>query len=183
MDVQLAKQQYAVRTHRGADLVLGGVLLWSVFGGLGLLLPESPERALVYLFGAGLLLPLGLLIAAARGRDLLVRDNPLSMLAGLLGAVKILFIPLMLGAYFLVPEAVPWFLEVLVGAHFLPFSWLYDSPAYLFCSVAITAVSAGTGLLLPAADFTATPFAVALALLATVALLARERRVTRKDAP
>ena len=61
MSIKEAKQLYvAQRTERGIDLILSGGVLWSVSGILGLLLPESPERTLAYLFGAGLLFPLGL---------------------------------------------------------------------------------------------------------------------------
>jgi hypothetical protein len=57
----------------------------------------------------------------------------------------------MLGAYFATPQMAPWYLAVLVGAHFLPFSWLFEGRAYLFAAVA-TSLSAGlTGWLLPLA--------------------------------
>ncbi len=119
MTVQTARHDLARRTRCGIAYILAGVLLWTIFGALGLTLPDSPRNGLIYLFGAGLLWPLGLAIGAALKLDLFARGNPLTSLAGLLGGVQILFIPLMIGAYVTTPQAVPWYLAVLVGAHLL----------------------------------------------------------------
>ena len=64
MTVQAAKHDLAQRTRCGLAYILAGVLLWMVFGVLGLALPDSPRNGLIYLFGAGLLWPLGLAIGA-----------------------------------------------------------------------------------------------------------------------
>jgi hypothetical protein len=174
MTVQTARHDLARRTRCGIAYILAGVLLWTVFGALGLTLPDSPRNGLIYLFGAGLLWPLGLAIGAALRLDLFARDNPLTSLAGLLGSVQILFIPLMIGAYVTTPQAVPWYLAVLVGAHFLPFAWLYDSRAYVFCAVATVAAAGLSAWMLPAATYIVTPFAVAAVLAVTVVLLVRQ---------
>lgn len=170
-NLEILKRDLARRSWRGLPNILAGVLLWATFGVLGIILPATPQRALVYLYGAGALLPLGMLIAALLRIDLFAKGNPLALLGGYLGGLQILFIPLMLGAYFTTPQLVPWYLGVLVGAHFLPFAWLYDSRAYLFGALATTAAAALTGWLLPALPFVAPPFAVAAVLLLTALLL------------
>ncbi len=148
--------------------------VWTVFGTLGVVIPDMPQKALIYLAGAGMLWPLGLLVGSLLKFDLFTKDNPLSTLAGLIGGLQILFIPLMIGAYATTPLYVPWYLGVLVGAHFLPFVWVYDSRAYLFAAIATTAVAALTGWLAPEATYVLTPFAVVAVLLVTLALLWRE---------
>jgi hypothetical protein len=80
----------------------------------------------------------------------------------------------MIGAYVTTPQAVPWYLAVLVGAHFLPFAWLYDSRAYVFCAVATVAAAGLSAWMLPAATYIVTPFAVAAVLAVTVVLLVRQ---------
>ncbi len=175
MDLQTMKRDLARRSWRGLPNILAAVGLWTVFGALGMILPDTPQRALIYLFGAGLLLPFGLLIAALLRVDLFARGNPLALLGGYLGGLQILFIPLMVGAYLATPQFVPWYLGVLVGAHFLPFAWLYDSRAYLLGSIVTAIAAALTGWLLPALTYVATPFAVVAALLLTSLLLWRER--------
>jgi hypothetical protein len=173
MTVQAAKHDLARRTRCGLAYILAGVLLWTVFGVLGLALPDSPRNGLIYLFGAGLLWPLGLAIGAALKLDLFARGNPLAPLAGLLGGVQILFIPLMIGAYMATPRMVPWYLAVLSGAHLLPFTWLYENSAYLFCAVVMVAVAGLTGWLLPSMTYVVTPLAIAAVLASTAWLLAR----------
>ncbi|MFO7684310.1 MAG: hypothetical protein R6X34_30130 [Chloroflexota bacterium] len=104
----------------------------------------------------------------------MAKGNSLGILAGLMGGLQILFIPVMLGAYFATPQMVPWYLAVLVGAHFLPFSWLFEGRAYLFAAVA-TSLSAGlTGWLLPDSTYVVTPLVVVVVLIITAVLLQRE---------
>jgi len=174
MDLQTMKHDLAHRSRRGLPNILAGVGLWSAFGALGLLLPDTPQRALIYLFGTGLLLPLGLLLAALLRVDLFAKGNPLAQLGGYLGGLQILFIPLMVGAYLATPQFVPWYLGVLLGAHFLPFAWLYESRAYLVGALGTSGAAALTGWLAPTLTFVATPFAVAGVLLVTALLLWRE---------
>lgn len=183
MTLKQLKQDLARRSGRGISNIIAGVILWSLFGLLGLVVPDVPQRALIYLFGAGLLLPLGLLLGRLLKLDLLAPDNPLARLGGLIGAVQILFIPLMLGAYATTPQLVPWYLGVLVGAHFLPFAWLYDSRAYLVLAIGTTAAAALTGWLLPAHTFVATPLAVAAVLLVGARLLWGEQRTAPHPLP
>src|SRR4051812_44044567 len=86
MTAQTARLDLAWHTRCGIAHILVGVLLWLVFGVLGLTLSDSPRNGLIYLFGAGLLWPLGLTIGAALKLDLFASDNPLTSLAGLLFA-------------------------------------------------------------------------------------------------
>ncbi len=57
MTINEAKHDLARRSRRGITNIGAGVLLWTTFGVLGMVLPPSPQRALIYLFGAGMLLP------------------------------------------------------------------------------------------------------------------------------
>lgn len=139
-------------------------------------LVQPDVRQEVRTFGAGVLFPLSLLLARLRGLDTSAQGNPLGVLAGLLGAVQILYIPVLLGAYYLAPDAVPWFLGALVGAHLLPFGWLYGGAGYLLAAVGTTAAAGLTGRLPLDGTYVSTPFAVAAVLAAPTMLLLRESR-------
>lgn len=178
-DLDTLRQDLRARTARGSSALLGGIGLWIAFAILGLVLPAGPDRALIYLFGAGALFPLSLLIARLRGLDPWAQDNPLGTLAGMLGAVQLLYIPVMLGVFFLAPGAVPWFLGVLVGAHLLPFVWVYGGSGYLVAAVGTAAVAGLTGWIVPEHAYTATPLAVAAVLAVAAALVHREGRTDR----
>ncbi len=182
MDFSTTKSAYARVTQRGINNILGGILLWTTFGVLSLLLPDrlpltnQPHEAIVYLFGAGLLFPLGLLIGQWMGIDTFAKDHPMSLLSGLIGGLQILFIPVMLGAYFASPESVPWYLASLVGAHFLPFYWVYDSIAYLIGALGLVLVAVVAALFAPALTFLIVPFGVATVLLVVAFVLNRENQ-------
>ena len=179
MTIEESKRDLARRTRRGISNILAGVLLWTLFAVLGILLPPSPEKALIYLFGAGLLLPMGLGLGALLRFDMFAKGNPLTQLAGLLGGLQILFIPLMIGAYYASPQMVPWYLAVLVGAHFLPFSWLYESRGYWFAAVATSVGGGLSGWLFPEQAFVMTPLLVAGVLAITAVLLLQEIKSDR----
>lgn len=167
------------RTGRGINAIVAGIGLWSVFTALGAVVPNEFVLALCYVFGAGLLFPLSLLVARAMKLDTFAKGNPLAPLAGLTGTLQLLFTPLMIGATFLVPAAVPWFLAVLVGAHFLPFSWLFASKAYVFAAVAMPVLAGLAGWLLPTLVPIVAPAAVVAVLVVTAIMLARENAADR----
>lgn len=163
----------SARTGRGINAIIAGIGLWTVFAILGLVIRNEFVLALCYVFGSGLLFPLSLLVAKAMRLDTYAKGNGLGTLAGIIGSVQILFIPLMVGAILLLPAAVPWFLAVLVGAHFLPFSWLFASRAYVFAAVSIPVAAGLIGLLLPAIVPVAVPLTVVVLLAVTAVGLAR----------
>jgi hypothetical protein len=77
INIQIIKLDLARRTWRGLNNILAGILLWGGFAVLGMILPDSSLKALVYLFGAGLLFPLGLLIGKLLKIDMFAQGNPL----------------------------------------------------------------------------------------------------------
>jgi len=174
----------SARTARGINAIVAGIGLWTLFTILGIVLRSEFVLALCYVFGSGLLFPLSLVVARWMRIDTFAKGNPLGPLAGVNGAVQILFIPLMLGAVFFIPTAVPWFLAVLVGAHFLPYAWLYSSRAYVVASVAIPVVAGLIGILTPfilpeLATLIvpiAAPAAVVVILAIVAAMLVKENR-------
>lgn len=166
----------AARTGRGINATTAGIVLWAIFAALGAVIADDRILALFYVLGAGLLFPFSLVVAKVMKLDTFAKGNPIAPLAGLLGAVQILYIPLMIGALLVVPHMVPWFLAVLVGAHFLPYAWLFRSRAYVFASVSIPLAAGAVGWLLPDLARFAAPGAVVVLLAITTFLLARENR-------
>ena len=182
MDFQTTKMRYAAMTGRGINNIIAGVMLWGTLGALGIVLPDTLSvagqwhKAIFYLFGAGLLFPLGLLVGYLMKVDTFARGHPMAKLSGLIGGMQILFIPIMLGVYFASPAHVPWVLASLVGAHLLPFYWVYDSRAYLFGSLGLVTMAAGTGFVMPAQSFVIVPFGVVLVLAGMAVMLWRANK-------
>ena len=173
------RQDLSRRTGRGLNAIVAGILLWATFTILGVFISDSFVLALAYVFGAGTLFPLSLLVAKLLRLDPFASGNPLGTLAGLLGAVQVLFIPLMIGAVLTVPTMVPWFLAVLVGAHFLPFSWVYTSRAYLIAAISMPLTAGLCAWLFPVAVPIVVPSIVTAVLILVAVLLSKENAKTR----
>lgn len=106
MNVVEAKKDLAIKTKRGLPIILAGVLFWIVMSIIGFALSEK-QVVWVYLIGMGCVFPFGLMIAAILKIDMFAKGNPLGVLAGLIGGINVLNIPLVLLAYFQFPEWLP----------------------------------------------------------------------------
>ena len=154
---------------------MAGLLFWLAAGGSAFFLPEEAV-VWVYVFGVGVVFPLGILLARLMNIDIFAKGNPLGALAGIIGGVQILFAPIVILLVFREPQWLPFVLGVLNGAHFLPYVWVYDSKTYLFHSVAVTGVAAVTGAVYMSSAFTITPFAIAVVFAITLIGLYAESR-------
>ena len=170
-----AKRALARSTKRGFPVILAGLLFWLAAGGSAFFLPEEAV-VWVYVFGVGVVFPLGILLARLMNIDIFAKGNPLGALAGIIGGVQILFAPIVILLVFREPQWLPFVLGVLNGAHFLPYVWVYDSKTYLFHSVAVTGVAAVTGAVYMSSAFTITPFAIAVVFAITLIGLYAESR-------
>lgn len=162
----------AVSSRRGLPMIITGTLFWLVAGLAGFL--DHAITVWVYLYGIGLIFPVGILIAKAMKIDLFAGDNPLAVLAGVIGGMQILFAPLVILILFQMPDYIPFTVGVLTGAHFLPYVVIYRSKAYLFLSIGTVAVAALTGALALEHTFLITPFALTAVYLVTCLWLMRE---------
>jgi len=184
MLVEDAKREIARRTRHGMGNVITQLVIWLALGISSFLFPETDQVAVVYVIGLAALWPLNLIVSRLLNVDLIIKNNPLSRLAALVGALPLLFVPLLTGVYFTAPQMAPWTLGVLASAQFLISIWIYDSLAYLFCTLGIIEVATLIGWLAPGATFIATPFAVGSILLITATLvggaISSSKRATRR---
>ncbi|MGQ0514920.1 DUF7010 family protein, partial [Bacillus sp. D-CC] len=74
------------------------------------------------------------------------KGNPLGILAGLIGGINVLNIPLVLLAYFQFPEWLPFVVAMLIGVHFIPYVWIYESKSYGLLSVGTVFVTSVCGI-------------------------------------
>lgn len=148
----------ASSSKRGLPMILTGVLFWLIAGLAGLL--DHTITVWVYLYGIGVIFPLGLLVGKLMNIDMLAKDNPLAVLSGVVGGMQILFAPVIILVLFELPNYIPFTVGVLTGAHFLPFAVIYKSKAYIFQSLATVAAAALTGFLLHEHTFLVTPFTI-----------------------
>ncbi|MED2187123.1 DUF7010 family protein [Bacillus wiedmannii] len=147
MNILEAKRDLAQRTKRGFPVIIAGILFWIVASVMGILLSEK-QVVWVYLIGMGCVFPFGLMIAAILKIDMFAKGNPLGTLAGLIGGINVLNIPFVLLAYFQFPEWLPFVVAMLIGVHFIPYVWIYESKSYGLLSVTVVYLLTLIGLLI-----------------------------------
>ena len=76
MSVQEARQALAVTTKRGIPLIMAGVLFW-MFAGISQWIFSDSMVPWVYVYGVGVVFPLGIFLASLMKIDIFAKDNPL----------------------------------------------------------------------------------------------------------
>ncbi|MEQ1871817.1 MAG: hypothetical protein ABL961_17505 [Vicinamibacterales bacterium] len=141
MEIENAQRELRTAYLGGSPGMLAASLLWCASAALGAL--SGPRAAIVATSVGGTLIhPAGLLFLRFIGRrPVLSSDNPIRQLA----VQAALVIPLALPIVWAVAlYNVTWFfpaLMILVGAHYLPFAFLYGMPEYV--GLAVVLVGAG----------------------------------------
>lgn len=101
---------------------------------------EPGPLALFFLIATALVYPLGWWLDRLCGGDLLARGHPLSGMIVMLAATEALGWPMLAILFRHDIGLLAFALAAMLGAHFVPFGWLYRSPSYY-------AVGVGTLLL------------------------------------
>ncbi|PEB51880.1 hypothetical protein CON65_15245 [Bacillus pseudomycoides] len=175
MNVLEAKRDLAKRTKRGLPVVLAGLIFWIIASIAGSILPEK-YTVWVYLIGMGCVFPVGLMLAALLKIDMFAKGNPMGSLGGIIGAINVLNIPLVVFVYFQMPEWLPFTVAVLVGVHFLPYVWIYESKSYGLLSVGTVLVTSICGVLFSEKGFIVIPIAVTAVYVITIVGLSIENK-------
>jgi hypothetical protein len=129
MDFLTSHSDLINATHRGFAFLITNGIGWIIAGILALRWPVKRTATLLLLMGF-------VTIPAAFGvRELLgfpdyPDENPLNQLGILLAFVPAVAIPAVIIAYIKYPLYMPSVMAALLGGHFLPYSWLYQTNIY-----------------------------------------------------
>ncbi|WP_025027935.1 DUF7010 family protein [Caldalkalibacillus mannanilyticus] len=178
MGIDEAKRSIAIAAKRGIPMILSGSIFWLLVGVLSLFTSHN-VLSLVYLFGIGLVFPIGILLSKILKIDLFSSGNPLGTLGGIVGGVQLFFVPIVIMVYLHQPAWIPFVIGVLTGAHFLPYAWIYNSKTYIFLAVGTTGVASFTGFFLLDSSYTVIPFGIVIIYLLTILGLIRENKRDR----
>lgn len=118
-------------TRRGIGMTLSACLYWlalsavSAWAGL-----DARVLGVFFLVATALVYPLGWLLDRWCGGDLLARGHPFRSLIYVFAATQALGWPMLALLLVRDQELLSFALAALLGAHFVPFGWLYRSPSY-----------------------------------------------------
>lgn len=166
-------------TLGGVGATFSGALFWAAMAATLLLRGLSVDAlAWSVVLGGAAVHPLGFVLNRWLGGDILARGHPWASLIWTLGATQLLGWVTVAVLFAQAPALVPFGLATLVGAHFLPFAWIYRSVPYALLG-ATTVVGVG---LMQLFWHDAAPLPIAVGMAGTMAIggLAERRRLLRK---
>jgi hypothetical protein len=176
MNVREVQSDLMQRTKKGVAMFYVGTFYWFLMGLLSFFEMHINLLGLIYLIGIGMLFPLGILVSNLLKIDFIAKDNELSNFAGVIGGMQLLFAPILIMVYIERIEWLPFFIAVLTGAHFLPFSVLYKSKGFIFQSIAVVLMASVVGFIFMDYVYTILPFGLGVVYLITSFLLQSENR-------
>ncbi len=145
-DVNRLKIDYAVRQKKGLPFILASAVLWTVMLAAHLTSLDTSVKNIVAMCCSALLVPVALLFGRIVRVDIFSRENPLSSLSVVAALNQLLYLPIVLWAMYEAPDKMIMIYAMVVGAHFLPYYWIYFSPTYFYASILIPAVSLILGI-------------------------------------
>lgn len=165
-------------TRRGVGMTLAAAAFWAAmaavcaFAGL-----DARRLGVFFAVGAALAYPGGLLLNRAFGGDLTARGSEFRGLVGAITVGQLLGGPVIVALLLHDPPLLAFALAVMLGAHFLPYGWLYRAPAYYVLGVGSGVLASVLQALFASRANVAIAGAMALLyLVASAAVLAQNRR-------
>ena len=179
--VDATRRELAHVTRRGIGMTLAACLYWLALAAVAAWAGLQPgPLALFFLAATPTVYPLGWTLNRCFGGDLLARGHPFAGLVLVLGASQLLAWP-MLAVLFAQDRALLAFaLAALLGAHFLPYGWLYRSPAYYALGSATVLLAAALQWAMPVRATVAIPIAMAACYAIAAAAVWRENHRARR---
>ncbi|MFT9597786.1 DUF7010 family protein [Mesobacillus sp.] len=172
------RMELSAEAGKGYPMFIAGVIFWLMMGVGGLFVPQQ-IMVWVYLFGIGLVLPLGILVSKVIHVNFLATHNPLSTIGGLVGGIQIFFAPIIILVAYQQPDWIPFIIGVLTGAHFLPYVAIYRSKAYIFQTVATVVAASLIGFGWMDQAYLLIPFSLVIVYSITLFWLVKEAKVVK----
>ena len=140
---------------------MAGAVYFLILALLRALVPVRTVQ-LIWVLGLCVIFPAGVLLGRVLGIHVISRGNPLGTLGGLIAATQVFYLPVFIAVYQFRPSLLPLTIGLLGGAHFLPYTWLYNSRGYLFVALATGLSALILGGPFMASSLTFVPLAIAL---------------------
>lgn len=142
-----AKKDYAASQKCGAHFISASLIIWIFICVVSFFNLNQYYKNVLSLYSSALLVPLALLFSKIYKVKFSDKDNPLNS-AGLYFALnQILYLLVVILVWIVKPEQMLTAYAIVVGAHFLPYSWLYDSLTYKIVAILIPIMSFSCALL------------------------------------
>ena len=135
------KIDFAVKQKKGLPFILASAVLWTIMLFAFLTDLNLTAKNVIAMCCSALLMPVGMLFGRILKVDIFSKDNPLSGLSVVAALNQLMYLPIVLWTMYAVPDKMIMVYAIVVGAHFLPYYWIYFSPTYFYASILIPIAS------------------------------------------
>lgn len=139
MDFSIAHQDLIDVTRSGFAFLIANGAGWLIVGLLAFKWPEK-RIATILLFLGLFTMPLAFGLRSILGLPDYNPENPLNQLGLLLAFSPAVAFPAIIISYFKFPAYLPCVMAAILGGHFLPYAWLYQTNIYLIIGIAVAIV-------------------------------------------
>ena len=147
--LEALRDDIRVTQRGGFPFIAGSVIIWTLIAVVTSLgLPQLTENMAV-LCCACPLLPLAYGVGKIFKVDIFDKSNPLWKIGIISTCNQIIYLLIVMWVYAAVPGKMLMVYAMIFGAHFLPYSWLYKSKAYLVTAIVIPIAALAMGLYIP----------------------------------
>ena len=140
------KIEYAVSQKKGLAFIMASAVVWTAMLIVFLTNLDIAVKNIIAMCCSALFMPVGMLFGKVIKVNIISKENPLSSFALVAALNQILYLTIALWAMFAVPDKMIMVQAIVIGAHFLPYYWIYFSPTYFYASIIIPVVSLIFGL-------------------------------------
>ena len=135
------KIEFAVKQKKGLPFIMASAILWFIMLIAFLTNLNLATKNIIAMCCSALLMPVGMLFGKILKVDMFFKDNPFSSLSVVAALNQLMYLPIVLWTMYAVPDKMIMVYAIVVGAHFLPYYWIYFSPTYFYASIIIPIVS------------------------------------------
>lgn len=148
-----------ITAKKGFPLLLSGAVVFLLIAILPFVFSMKIVGA-IWILALLAIFPLGIVIGKLMHVNVLVIENPIGILAGVVAAPQSFFLPVFILVYLKIPEYLPFTIGLLSGSHFFPYVWIYKSKTYGFIALATSVSSLFLGWLFVDQAFILVPLAI-----------------------
>ena len=183
-DIDSRRAALARLTRRGIGMTLAAAVYWLALAAVSAWAGLQPgPLALFFLAATPLVYPLGWLLNRAFHGDLLARGHEFAGLIAVQAMSQALAWPMFGVLFFQHRSLIAFALAALLGAHYLPYGWLYRSPTYYALGCSTVLVAAALQWWLPQQAMLVIPLGMAACYALGTLGVWRENRAATDDTP
>lgn len=160
--------ELSVKAKNGLDFIVAASLVWAAIAVVWLLPGTATHKSFITFFVGALTLPLAWGLSKVFGTTWTLPHNPLQPLGLWLNFAQLFYFPFLIFIFSAHPAYFIMTYGIITGAHFFPYAWFYNAPAYAAMAGVISVGSLVIGL----RTAVAAPYWVPLFIVGTLLVLA-----------